>query len=258
MRKVRSNSAMLSYLQKALARSNSAIGDKNNLLIEPKVRIKETKSFNTKKYNEKHYEYIHNKSKSGESNGSLVAKCNSDDIHSLSKGSPPIDYALSKNDIALNVMYRRNSLIHAGNLIDLKVLRNLKNIDRPSQSVINIIIAYICTLSLVDDDNKLVKKHKVYQTCLKSLKNEEYILKITFELINRVDELTAENKKKLKKIYEKYLIGWDMRPSAFSDKFYNARIVLHFLILLYEYIEGPKQINKKVALQPENLLIISQ
>ena len=140
---------------------------------------------------------------------------------------------------------KHTEFIHATNLITVRTIKDLYAIEKPPQSVVNIIISYVSVLGLIDKSNKLIHKNKTYANCKKTLKNAEYIQKITLELIKYCEQITDEEKKKLNKIRNKYLVGSDMRPEAFSDKYYSARTILYFILSLCCYIGNDSPLSKR-------------
>ena len=132
---------------------------------------------------------------------------------------------------------KKAELIHSSNLITLRTIKDIISIIRPPQSIVNIVISYISMLAFVDIDGKIIRTNKTYDNCIKSLSNSDYAHKITMNLVNYCDKISDEDKEKLEKIRAKYLAGWDMRPEAFSDKYYSARIILNFMLVFCNYIQ---------------------
>ena len=157
------------------------------------------------------------------------------------KKNTDITKSLKTNIPLTDLNLKKTELIHVVNLITVKTIKGIKSILRPPQSVVNIIISYVSILSLVDKKKLIITKNKTYANCLKALDKEDYIYQITLELIKYCESAGEDDKKRLKKIRAKYLAGWDMRPEAFSDKYYTARTILHFLILLCDYVDGTEE-----------------
>eukprot|EP00826_Nyctotherus_ovalis_P051084 TRINITY_DN6365_c0_g2_i6.p1 TRINITY_DN6365_c0_g2~~TRINITY_DN6365_c0_g2_i6.p1 ORF type:complete len:460 (+),score=120.95 TRINITY_DN6365_c0_g2_i6:154-1533(+) len=149
----------------------------------------------------------------------------------------------------------RANLIHAANQITSKIIKSITTILLPPQSVVNIIISYTAVLCLIDQSKSLIEdKRKTHKNCVTALQNIERVQKLTIAAIKFSDKLTDKEKKKLSKLKNKYLAGWDMRPEAFSDKYYSARVVLHFLVCLLECYEEKTRTRNSLE-SPTRLLI---
>lgn len=149
----------------------------------------------------------------------------------------------------------RANLIHAANQITPKIIKSITTILLPPQSVVNIVISYTAVLCLVDQSKSLIEnKRKTHKNCVAALQNTERVQKLTIAAIRFSDKLTDNEKKKLTKLKNKYLAGWDMRPEAFSDKYYSARVILHFLTCLLECYEEKTRTRNSLE-SPTRLLI---
>ena len=154
-------------------------------------------------------------------------------------------FEMTKTCIRKEVPVNKTDLIHAANKITMKIIKNICSIALPPQSVVNIVIAYVSVLCLIEQNKGLIGgKKKTYKNCLEALKNSERVHKITLTAFDFIEKISDKQKEILRKIQEKYLVGWDMRPEAFSDKYYSARIVLHFILSLCNYKESKR--NAKV------------
>jgi len=161
----------------------------------------------------------------------------------------------AKEDKKMETTQSKTNLIHAANQITARIIKSITSIINPPQSVVNIIISYVAVLCLIDQNKSLIEdKRKTYKNCLTALKNIERVQKITIAAIKFVDKLTENQKKKLRKLRNKYLAGWDMRPEAFSDKYYSARVILYFLLSLLDYHEEAEEKIKRRE-SPTRLLI---
>jgi hypothetical protein len=155
---------------------------------------------------------------------------------------------------------RKSDLLRAINHVTVRTIQNISDTTKPTQAVINIMIAYLSILQNVEIErypqaiqhkNRLKFLSKTYKNCIEMLKNTEMIYQLTYELISYATSANKEILKKLLKIRGKYLAGWDMKPSAFSDKNYSARTILHVLTSFLALVE----VNN---IKPLNLLFIGK
>jgi len=130
------------------------------------------------------------------------------------------------------------------NLIKPGTLKSLGNIEKPSQSIINVIICLIGILQTYeptdwkDDFIKIQSIPKTYENCLNLLKNQtELICRLLYELILKFESITKEQGIKLYKYKQKYLVGSDMRQSLISEKYHSVRTILYFLLDFFTLIE---------------------
>ena len=215
-------SAMASYVQKALARNDKAKANE--------ISKSEIKPVSKKCQTQECSKWI---------------KSIKEDLNVLSSKIltvPKLDVSevegmLNRKDI-LDKATKRQVFNRAAIKVTAIVVKDLTMICNPTQSIINIMIALICALKPFDEGNKLHAKHKIYPNCTEPLKNGKYISKIILKTVDLIETTKEEHKFKLQKIRGKYLVGWDMTPAAFSDKYSSARLVLTYLLILCSYAEN--------------------
>ncbi len=141
---------------------------------------------------------------------------------------------------------RRAELVRAVNQITRRTVRNVAATIKPPQAVVNIVIAYVSVLRLVQRGKKHAvdegwimseEKPKTYLNCVEALGKDELVHQVTYEIVRHLDDATKEELARVRRLREKYLAGWDMRPAAFSDRHYSARTLLHFLLTLVSYVD---------------------
>ena len=125
------------------------------------------------------------------------------------------------------------------NGVRVQTIKTLAAAEKPSQSIINIMIAYVGLLQVTQHKEcNLVKGvAKTYENCVNVLRNAEIVWQLTSELLNSVQDIGPELAEKIVKIKQKYLIGSDMRPCAISDKYQFAKSILNFLLSFINFIE---------------------
>eukprot|EP00826_Nyctotherus_ovalis_P011616 TRINITY_DN13022_c0_g1_i11.p1 TRINITY_DN13022_c0_g1~~TRINITY_DN13022_c0_g1_i11.p1 ORF type:complete len:355 (-),score=66.87 TRINITY_DN13022_c0_g1_i11:236-1300(-) len=236
-----SSSVMALYVQKALARnsdkakesqvSKSELESRTSLKAKPgsrKCKSTETSVRQTKKEPETRSEQLNPK----ENLTSLSISFT--DSFTPSKEIPNVECKLPRSEL-YDRASRRQMLNQAAVRITGRVVKEMGTISNPPQSVINVMIAYVCALRPLDEDKKIHARHKMYPNCTELLKNGEYMSRMTLKSVDYVDTAEEECRQKLHKIRDKYLIGWDMQPPLFSDKYSSPRLVLTYLLLLCSY-----------------------
>ena len=143
----------------------------------------------------------------------------------------------------LSIITQNNdSIILKKSLSEIKgsTLKAIANLDKPSQSIINLMIAFSSIMQGVEsirwkkECDKLKSIEKTYNNCVEIFKNPEEILKLANELI---DNITVSQAHRIIGIKEKYLAGSDMKPNLISSKYLAARKLLKFLDDLFCFVE---------------------
>eukprot|EP00826_Nyctotherus_ovalis_P057733 TRINITY_DN7901_c0_g1_i8.p1 TRINITY_DN7901_c0_g1~~TRINITY_DN7901_c0_g1_i8.p1 ORF type:complete len:313 (+),score=24.03 TRINITY_DN7901_c0_g1_i8:71-1009(+) len=127
--------------------------------------------------------------------------------------------------------------------VKASTLKAIASLDKPSQSIVNIMVAYISTMKVVEsakykrEYEKLKTTPKTYENIVKLLKSPEDLLKLAKELINNIADITLPQASHIIDIKSKYLTGADMRPNLISNKYQAARKLLVFLEELFNFVE---------------------
>jgi len=265
-----SPSTISSYIQKAMTRKNPS-----------QHAVSSSVQFEAKPKNSNDFEKLtatllnsfqQNETPIFENTGQFTREFNNEnftlskDDFSCENNGNLVKEILNKNpeiDPKISISLRKTELIRATNQISLKTIKSLISTINPPQSIVNIVLAYVSVLVKFDKTSKLLKiKPKTYENCIKIIENSDLAYKITYETAKICDIFEKDDRQKLLKIKGKYLAGWDMRPSAFSDRYYAARTILQYLINLCDCASentiknSPKQQNiKKNPDSPTRLLI---
>jgi len=134
---------------------------------------------------------------------------------------------------------KRNELAKAISNITAKTIKSLGETLQPSQSIINIMIAFVVVIKNLSQDKLGKEVSKTYENSSEILKKAEIynFIKNQQGIMNFLDSSKLEKLKKILKAKEKYLAGSDMKTSAISQNNQSARVILQFMLCLFDYIE---------------------